>query len=298
MGVPPWPTAGYRRMPDRGPWSIILHGGAKTIPAKEEEESRSGLRDALRVGRAILVAGGSALDAVEATVRKLEELPAFNAGVGSVKNEEGEVELDASIMDGASLDIGAVAGLQSFKHPVSVARALLREKTILLVGAGAQKFAEARGAERLDLERSSKSNEGSDTVGCVALDQVGNLAVATSTGGLEGAMAGRVGDVPLPGCGFYADNQRGALSVSGEGEAIARVLLASEALELMGQKPVQTAVDMVLHSLEKVSGQGGLIALTPSGEFGWAHNSSHFAVALASHSLSGEGIFLKKDEAR
>jgi beta-aspartyl-peptidase (threonine type) len=166
------------------------------------------------------------------------------------------------------------------------------------VGDGAQKYAEALGAERADLEMSSKSSNGGDTVGCVARDQDGNLAVATSTGGLEGALPGRVGDVPLPGCGFYADNSRGAVSLSGEGEAIARALLASEALGLMQKMPVQPAVEASLQLLEKVRGEAGLIALTPMGEIGWAHNSTHFAVAFATHALAGDSIFLSRRDAQ
>ena len=276
-------------------WSLILHGGAKTIKPDKEAENREGLALSLAVGRSVLDAGGSALEAVEMVVRKLEELPTFNAGVGAVKNAEGEVELDASIMDGATLDIGAVAGLQGFRNPVSIARALLREKAILLVGDGAMKFAERMGAERANLKAASKSNaEASDTVGCVALDGHGNLAVAPSTGGLEGAVPGRVGDVPLPGCGFYADNNRGALSLSGEGEAIARVMLAAESLNRMQHQSVHDAAADALQLLTKVKGEGGIIAIAPSGEIGWAHNSSHFAVALATGEDPGGQIFLAK----
>jgi beta-aspartyl-peptidase (threonine type) len=197
-------------------------------------------------------------------------------------------------MDGKTFDIGAVAGLQGFKHPVSIARALLRQKAILLVGDGAKQFAERHGAERSDLEADSVSGPGSDTVGCVALDVGGNLAVATSTGGLEGAVAGRVGDVPLPGCGFYADNDRGALSLSGDGEAIARVMLASETLGRMQHQTIQSAAESSLQLLKRVNGEAGVIAITPGGEIGWAHTSSHFAVALATAAMPGGATFLKK----
>jgi beta-aspartyl-peptidase (threonine type) len=281
-------------MPNSKQWSLILHGGAKTISADKQAENRAGLAEALTVGREFLCSGGAALDAVEAVVRKLEELPTFNAGVGSVKNDAGEVELDASIMDGTTLDIGAVAGLQGFCHPVSVARALLREKAILLVGEGAKQFAKSRGAERANLDAASVSGPGGDTVGCVALDMEGNLAVATSTGGLEGAVAGRVGDVPLPGCGFYADNARGALSLSGEGEAIARVMLAAETMMRMQHQSVQSAAESALQLLKKVDGEAGIIVIGPSGAIGWAHNSSHFAVALATSAMPGGSIFLRK----
>jgi beta-aspartyl-peptidase (threonine type) len=283
-------------MPKPKQWSLILHGGAKTISPDKEVENSAGLAAALAVGRQLLSGGAAALDVVEAVVRKLEELPTFNAGVGSVKNEAGEVELDASIMDGITLDIGGVAGLQGFKHPVSIARALLREKAILLVGDGAKKFAERQGAERADLQTASVSGPGSDTVGCVALDMDGNLAVATSTGGLEGAVAGRVGDVPLPGCGFYADNTRGAISLSGEGETIARVMLAAETLVRMQHQTVQSAAESSLLLLQRVNGEAGVIAIAPGGEIGWDHNSSHFAVALATNAMPGGSIFLKKGD--
>jgi beta-aspartyl-peptidase (threonine type) len=179
---------------------------------------------------------------------------------------------------------------------VSIARALIREKAILLVGDGARQFAESLNAERADLEAASVRSYGNDTVGCVALDSEGNLAVATSTGGLQGAVAGRVGDVPLPGCGFYADNGRGALSLSGEGEAIARVLLAAETLVRMQLESVQSAAESALELLTRVNGEAGIIAIGRHGEIGWAHNSSHFAVALATAALPSGRIFLKKDE--
>lgn len=282
-------------MADVPGWSIVLHGGAKTISPDKEKASRLGMAEALAVGRDLLVRGASALDAVEASVRKLEELPVFNAGVGAVKNCEGEVELDASFMDGETLDIGAVAGLRGYKHPVSIARHLLRQKPILLVGEGLHKFAEKIGAETASLEAQSASGGGGDTVGCVALDMQGHLAVATSTGGLEGAHAGRVGDVPLPGCGFYADDRRGALSLSGDGEAIARLMLASQTLSLMQHQAVDDALAKAIGLLPTVDGEGGIIAINSDGEIGWAHNSEHFAVAWA-RSGGRDHVALKMDE--
>jgi len=185
-------------------------------------------------------------------------------------------------MDGATLDIGAVAGIQDVAAPVSVARALLREKTVLLVGEGAAKFARAKGfATQSAAQRLKQAASGGDTVGCVALDLHGNLAVATSTGGLEGAQAGRVGDVVMPGGGFYADNRRGAISASGEGEAIARVMVAARFLHLAQQLDPQEAVAQALAPVAEVKGDAGIIAILPDGRMCWGHNSPNFAVGLA-----------------
>ena len=179
-------------MPDRS-WVLIAHGGAKSIEPEDESNNRNGLMQALAKGCDILSGGGTALDAAEAVVQILESDPTFNAGLyGSVTNEDGEVEMDASIMDGATLDIGAVAGIQNIKHPVAVARALLKEKAILLVGQGAQKFAQENGFLSEEQRPADiKDSTGCDTVGCVARDAQGSLAVATSTGGLKGAKVGR-----------------------------------------------------------------------------------------------------------
>jgi beta-aspartyl-peptidase (threonine type) len=280
-------------------WSLILHGGAKEIRPEKRAENRAGLEAALAVGRTLLEQGFSALNVVEAVVRKLEELPVFNAGFGSVRNEEGEIELDASIMDGRTLEIGAVAGLKEYKHPVTVARALLSRKSILLVGEGAQRFAEMLKVEKLTpLPAPQEAAQAGDTVGCVALDGHGDLAVATSTGGLEGAVAGRVGDVPLPGCGFYADNERGAVSLSGEGEAIARVMLAAETLARMQKQSLDSALEDAVGLLKRVEGEAGIIAIHPSGRLGFAHNTANFAVAFASHDDRTGQVCLSQAERR
>jgi beta-aspartyl-peptidase (threonine type) len=276
-------------------WSIILHGGAKTIPSGKEDAHRKGLQQALSVGRELLTAGSSALETVEAVVRKLEDIPVFNAGTGAVRNAAGTIELDASIMDGATLEIGAVAGVQGFRNPVRIARAFLREKAIFLVGEGATHFARSIGAEPAVHGEEQSAGGGCDTVGCVVRDDRGDLAVATSTGGLEGAAVGRVGDVPLPGCGFYADNRRGALSLSGEGEAIARVMLAAEALMRMQQDLLENAIDDALELLLRVNGEAGIIAILPDGRIGWGHNSDHFAVAWATASEPSGTIALRKE---
>lgn len=278
-------------------WALIAHGGAKDIEPQDEAANRQGLHEAIAIGSDILSQGGTALDAVEAVVKKLENDPAYNAGLyGSVTNEEGNIELTASIMDGATLDIGAVAGLRFIEHPVSVARALLKDKAIFLIGDGAMKFAAEKGFAQVNATSTENSkSDGCDTVGCVALDRYGHLAAATSTGGLEGTRLGRVGDVPLPGCGFYADNQRGGVSASGEGESIARVMLASEFLHFLPDSTPDEAIEEALQLLNRVDGEAGLIAISPNGEIGWGHNSPHFAVGMARAGQEPR-IFLKKSE--
>jgi beta-aspartyl-peptidase (threonine type) len=277
-------------------WALIAHGGAKDIEPQDEQSNRNGLHKAVGVGSRILAEGGSALDAVEEVVKILEKDPAYNAGLyGSVRNEEGNIELTASIMDGATLDIGAVAGLRFIEHPVSVARALLRDKAIFLIGDGAMKFAQAQGFEQTAASAASKKASGCDTVGCVARDKQGNLAAATSTGGLRGTRVGRVGDVPLPGCGFYADNTRGAISCSGEGEAIARVLLASECLNLFKTMSGNEAAESAIKLMDKVKGEAGIIGITHEGHITWAHNSSGFAVGMAWEESPEPKTYVKKD---
>jgi beta-aspartyl-peptidase (threonine type) len=289
---------GGKFMPNPYKWAIIAHGGAKTIKSKEEQSNRDGLNEAIKHGIQILSNGGTALDAVEEVVEALELNPVFNAGLhGSAKNEEGKIEMDASIMDGETLDIGAVASIENIEHPVLVARTLLYEDAILLVGNGANKFAREKGFKEIDnAEVSSCILPKCDTVGCVARDQFGNIAVATSTGGLDNTKAGRVGDVPLPGCGFYADNSRGGISASGKGEAIARVMLASECLYRLKDMEPDKAATQALELLERVGGEGGLITINTHGKIGWSHNSSHFAVGLANSINNAPQIFLKKSE--
>lgn len=281
-------------------WALVLHGGAKEIMPSEELANRDGMSKALDAGRRVLVAGGSALDAAEAAVRELERLAVFNAGRGSVRNSAGEVEMDASLMDGATLDIGAVAALKGFSNPVSVARSLLREEAILLVGEGARQFALESGAEASgpDPVVAAAGGRGCDTVGCVAMDNERNLAVACSTGGLEGSVPGRVGDTPLPGCGFYADNGLGAVAFSGHGEGIARLLLASRVMADIGALGADAAVRRAVAEMPRAGGDAGGIAIDSSGAIGWWHNSPHFPVALQDSGTEQATIRLGKHEAQ
>lgn len=268
-----------------GRWAIILHGGAKDIAPDLMQVHRDGCLLALSVGQAILEAGGSAVDAVEMTVRALEDDPTFNAGFGAVTNARGEVELDAAIMDGATLDVGGVSAVKTLRHPISVAASMLAEKPVLLVGDGAEGFAREHDGEFCepdDLLVDRPGDPGCDTVGCVALDHHGNVAAGTSTGGLRGCHPGRVGDSPLPGCGLYADNAVGGVSLSGDGESLIRTTLAAHLMHSLQALPPGPAIEAALTRLERVGGEAGLIVIDADGRIDWGHNSPQFAVAHAS----------------
>jgi beta-aspartyl-peptidase (threonine type) len=290
-------------MTDGPSWALILHGGAKEIQPQQEEANRRGCLAALAAGQQILEAGGRALDAAEAVLRVLEDYPTFNAGFGSVPNADGQVEMDAALMEGNTLAVGAVAGIQGVRHPVSVARALLKETPTLLIGAGARRFAEATGAELCDPaallapeQANEAQNAGHDTVGCAVLDQFGDLVAGTSTGGLSQSFPGRVGDSPLPGCGLYADNTLGAVALSGHGEAISRLMLAGRIMHELERNDVQTAVSAALKHLSRLNtdkADAGAVALDAHGNVGWDHHSPHFAVAYMTSQQPAQ-VFLKR----
>jgi isoaspartyl peptidase/L-asparaginase-like protein (Ntn-hydrolase superfamily) len=266
-------------------WAIIVHGGAKTIAPERRQAHLDGCLMALAAGQAVLEAGGCAVDAVEAAVRAMEDDPTFNAGRGSVRNAAGQVECDAAIMDGATLAVGGVAAVRILRHPISVAAAMLPETPVLLVADGAEAFAREHGAEicaPADLIVERPGDPGCDTVGCVALDRKGNLAAGTSTGGLTASRPGRVGDSPLPGCGLYADNAIGGVSLSGEGESLIRTTLAAHLIHTLETADPQAAISAALDRLAEVGGDAGLIVVDAQGRIGWNHNSDQFAVAHAS----------------
>jgi beta-aspartyl-peptidase (threonine type) len=287
--------------PDEG-WALIVHGGAKAMEPGEEDANRAGMLEAARAGIEVLEKGGGAVDAVEASIRILEDLPVFNAGRGSALNEAGEVEMCSGLMDGRDLSVGAVGAIRNVRHPVSVAKRLLPEKEILLVGEGARSFAEEAGLEMVPSEALVTENRVDalehlhDTVGAVAMDQGGNLAAGTSTGGLTGAKVGRIGDSPLPGNGLYADNHIGAVSFSGDGESIARLALAAQVMSSIGKDGPEEAVRKAVEQLPGLGGDGGGIAIAKDGRIGWAHNSPAFAIAHASRDAPEPKVFLKKDE--
>ncbi|WP_073975363.1 isoaspartyl peptidase/L-asparaginase family protein [Erythrobacter donghaensis] len=283
-------------------WTILIHGGAKTIAPEDERANREGLDEAVRAGAGVLQQGGTALAAVEAAIRVMEERPVFNAGSGSVANRDGGIELDAAIMDGATLAIGAVAALPLVRHPISVAREVLAEREILLAGQGALAFARDCGAELRDPEErgpvrvAASAGSACDTVGALARDGRGNFAAATSTGGLEGTLAGRVGDSPLPGCGFYADNTAGAVALSGDGEDIARLALAARIIDKLGRMDVKAALECSLTRIAQLGAEAGAIALDKHGNPGFAHNSRHFAVASLHEGETAPAIWLSRHE--
>ena len=286
---------------ERPRWALILHGGAKEIEPGEEAANRTGLRRALEAGRRVLEEGGTAIAAVEAAVRVLEDDPAFNAGYGSALNIDGEVEMCAAVMNGRDLSVGAVGVLPGVRHPVSVAREMLKQRETLVAGPAARRFAENVGAELCRPEdlitpkQEKALADAHDTVGAVALDQAGNLACATSTGGLPGAAAGRMGDSALPGCGFYADNEVGAVALSGDGEAIARLATAARVMEWLRTQAPEAALCAALAPLPRLAGDGGGVAIARDGRMGWWHNSPAFAVAEASSTAPDGEIWLGKD---
>lgn len=282
----------------REAWSIIVHGGAKTIRAGRETRNRQGCLNAVVAGQAVLERGGSAVEAVEAAIRVLEEDPTFNAGYGSVLNADGEVETDAAIMDGRTLDVGAVAAVKGVRNPITVARRLMREKTVFLAGEGAARFAKDHGGILCDpasLIPPDAADETHDTVGCVAYDRNGDVAAGTSTGGLSGVLPGRVGDSPVPGCGLYAENDIGGCSFSGEGESILRLSLAARLMFDMQTQDPHDAARRAIAMMDRVGGEAGCIVLGPGGVPAFAHNSTHFAVALATGSRPARA-FLSRDE--
>ena len=265
---------------------LVIHGGAGAMPradmtAARERGYRAGLEAALDAGYAVLERGGTSLDAVVTVVRILEDDPQFNAGRGAVLNHLGLAELDASLMDGRSLAAGAVAGVAHVKNPILLAR-LVMEKSphVMLIGVGAEEFALENGVDlvpnayfhtehrRQQLEREKKKKQLTGTVGAVALDRHGNLAAATSTGGMEDKRFGRVGDSPIIGAGTYADNAACAVSGTGHGEYFIRAAVAHDicARAAYGGVSLTDAAREVIHrKLKAMGGTGGVIALDPRG---------------------------------
>lgn len=310
LAAPPVPgTAAENSAPaPAARWSLALHGGAGVIPASLTEDQKrarlASLSGALEKGKAILAGGGRSLDAVEAVVRFLEDDPAFNAGRGAVFTHDGKHELDAAIMDGRDLACGSVAGLSSVKNPISLARRVM-EKTphVFLMGVGAEKFAAEQGVERAGPDyffvqsrfdalqeelRKEKAapppapEKDRDTVGAVALDRHGNLAAATSTGGMTNKRYGRVGDVPVIGAGTYANDRTCAVSATGHGEEFIRHTVAYDISALMEYAglTVTKAAEKVIHEKLK-PGDGGVIAVSRTGEIALVFNSEGMYRGLA-----------------
>ena len=282
-------------------WALILHGGAKAIEPAEAVAHRSGCLQALAAGRKVLAHHGSAVDAVEAAVRALEADPTFNAGYGSALNSEDEVQMCSAIMEGNAFNVGAVAAIWGVPHPVSVAKAMLFEEPVLMTGPGARRFAEQKGVavcapEDLIAHGKAGKHGAHDTVGCIALDEEGHLAVGTSTGGLDGSPPGRIGDSPQPGCGYYVDNAIGGVAFSGDGEHIARKMLAARVMHAITSGGLDDALNLALAQVQSIGGEAGAIALLPDGQFAWQHNSRDFAVAMQSSGQPEPSVFLRKQE--
>jgi beta-aspartyl-peptidase (threonine type) len=322
--------------------ALIVHGGAGGMNRDRYNAAREGCREAAAAGWRVLRQGGSALDAVQAAIIALEDNPGFNAGTGGVLTTEGRAQLDAGIMEGTSLQAGAVAGVERIKNPIALARAVLASPHVLLIGTGAELFAEENGIALVDpselvtphqYERWKHGYRAGDsvnvgpvvsftpatgngaaangarkkphpngrhpaaardaqpvhsdgdkhgTVGAVAVDAAGDVAAGASTGGIAAKHPGRVGDTPLVGCGFYAENGLGGVSSTGHGEDFIRLLLARRALDYtaagMSAQAAATAAIRLLD--ERVHGDGGLILLDGQGRVGYARNTPTMAHAF------------------
>ncbi len=284
----------------RPEWTLVIHGGAGVIERdritpEQETAARAGLNAALDAGSKILASGGSALDAVDAAVRVLEDDPSFNAGRGAVFTYEGTNELDAAIMEGTTRRAGAVAGTTRTKNPIGLARAVMEHSPhVFLAGEGADRFSVEQGLEQTDpawfatperrrqldeLKARKTSSFDVDlkygTVGAVALDKAGHVAAATSTGGLTGKRWGRIGDAPIIGAGTYADDRACAVSATGAGEFFIREGVAHEicARARFKGESLQAAADAVMAETKALGGDGGVIVTGPTGEMAYSFNT-------------------------
>jgi beta-aspartyl-peptidase (threonine type) len=318
------PAAQPPAAPPPRPFGLVIHGGAGVIRRDQftpelEAQYQAELRRSLDAGYAVLAAGGSALDAVVAAIKPLEDSPLFNAGRGAVLNADGQCELDASIMDGRTLAAGAIAGVTRIKNPITLARAVMeRSPHVMFTGAGAERFAEQLGGidfvpneyfqtdrRREDLKRaqekeqqqrnrraalggpagpffaSAEENDSPDrerkwgTVGCAALDQQGNLAAGTSTGGMTNKKFGRVGDAPIIGAGTFAGNATCAVSATGHGEYFIRVGVARDIAAQMEYKgaALAAAAEASLAKVAALGGDGGVVAIDRKGNVAMPFNT-------------------------
>jgi len=291
-------------------FGIVIHGGAGTILRKNmtpevEAQYRETLALAIQTGHAILKAGGSSQEAVEKTIHVMEDSPLFNAGKGAVLTADETIELDASFMNGATLDAGAIAGVQTIKHPISAAIAVMEDSPhVMLSGKGAEAFAASQGLELVSpeyfyterrinaLKRVKEKeqqtaftpqewedfkNQKFGTVGCVALDQAGNLAAGTSTGGMTNKRWNRIGDAPIIGAGTYANNASCAISATGWGEFFIRSVVAHDIAALMEYKnlSIQEAARIVIHEkVAKLGGDGGIVGIDKQGNIAMEMNTA------------------------
>ncbi|HXZ42338.1 MAG TPA: isoaspartyl peptidase/L-asparaginase [Terriglobales bacterium] len=295
---------------------LLVHGGAWAIPDDMAEAHLTGVRNAVAAGWKVLSRGGCALDAVEEAVAVMEDDETFDAGRGSFLNREGKVQLDALIMDGATLRAGGVGCVEHLRNPIRAARKILSESPhVYFVAEGAEKFAAQHGialcknedliipreVQRLREFQAQAAEEKAnlfapaishDTVGAVALDRQGNIAAATSTGGTLNKAPGRLGDSSLIGCGCYADNKTAAGSTTGWGEPIMKLVLAKWAADRVaaGNLPEWVAAEAINYLEARVNGHGGIILLDARGRFGIAHNTPRMAWAFRTLSEENSGI--------
>lgn len=296
---------------------LLVHGGAWAIPDDMIDAHLNGVRNAAAAGWGVLERGGSCMDAVEAAVVVMEDDDTFDAGRGSFLNRDGRVQLDAMIMEGATLRAGGVGCVERIKNPVKAAKLVLQESAhVYFVAEGAENFAEEHGIELIDnselvvpreVERLKKAKEqvqlqtpaeftgaltSHDTVGAVALDQNGNIAAATSTGGTLNKHPGRVGDTSIIGAGCYADNLSAAVSTTGWGEPFMKLCLGKHAVDLVkgGSAPDQAARDAITYMKARLGGHGGMILLDPLGRIGIYHNTPRMAWAFQRVSGAQAGI--------
>ncbi len=299
----------------RQEWAIVIHGGAGSLEKDSMDPEldrlyRSAMTEALLAGKKILQEGGAALDAVEMTIRTMEDNPLFNAGKGAVFTHEGRNELDASIMDGSNLGAGAVAVVTDIKNPISAARAVMTKSPhVMLSGAGASEFAREQGLEivppeyfftqrRWDDLQELLKKEKSGTVGCCALDRKGNLAAGTSTGGMSNKRYNRIGDTPIIGAGVYANNTTCAISATGHGEYFIRWTVAHDISALMEYKgmTLEEASELVVNDkLVKAGGSGGVIGVDSKGNIAMPFNSKGMFRGFATAD-GEEGVFIYRDE--
>lgn len=311
---------------------LLVHGGAWAIPDDMLEAHVRGVREALYAGYALLVKGASAVDAVEAAVAVLEDDDTFDAGRGSFLTRDGRVQLDALLMDGGTMRAGGVACVERLRNPIHAARLVLdKSPHVYFVGLGAEEFAQAHGMKLIDnselvLERERRRLEDAqakeraglpdrtfagddkspetaaerashDTVGAVALDANGKIAAGTSTGGTLNKAPGRVGDSSLIGCGCYADNASAAVSLTGWGEPIMKLVLGKWATDRvqMGRAPQQVAPDAISYLYKRLGGHGGIILLAPDGRYGIAHNTPRMAWGVCDAQGPRTGVVIEDE---
>jgi len=302
---------------------LVVHGGAGRYTSDRIDAAKRGCAAAVRAGLAVLAGGGSAVDATQASVRELETDPTFNAGIGSVLTREGTVEVDAAMMDGATMAFGGVASVPNLRTGIDLARVVMEDgEHVLLCAEGAWQFAREHGfapvpaeelitdlaRSRLERVRSRRAVHGLETpddpgtVGACAVDAAGHVAAATSTGGTTYKRVGRIGDTPLCGCGTYADDLSGAASATGVGEGIVRVTMSRACADYMKTQTASAGAWSAVGDLvSRVDGEGGIICVDRHGRVGAAHNSDRMAYGAGMVDDDGKhaviaGVELAPDE--